>query len=247
MTGITQSPAPAGTARPLTSVHDRVLALADRWDAESQAVREQSVRDGLHPALAHGHREANLIADFAGQLRAAVELDAGDPGPAGEPASAAALLSLAAEFDRRAADFEDRWVMDTAETFREAAATARARAGAPQSGPDGVRAVAAGGSSGTEALSDAQDGPGEHRLRPSALAAWRVTRETAPLIAAWCLGSWGNGGTARVYVPSPGGPLTAPEGYWVIRYGTSSTGAGLFWAVPGELFESACASSEGGA
>jgi hypothetical protein len=98
----------------------------------------------------------------------------------------------------------------------------------------------------TESAGFEQDGPGEYRPCPSAFSAWRVTRESAKLIAAWCLGSWYDGDTVQVHVPVLGGTLTAAEGYWVIRYGTSSGGAGLFWAVPGDLFESAYASADGG-
>jgi len=110
--------------------------------------------------------------------------------------------------------------------------------GFEQDGPDGA--------SGELAAALAAPGPGEYRLRPSAFSAWRVTRETAKFIAGWCLGSWYYGAIVQVHVPVLGGWLTAPEGFWVIRYGTSSTGAGLYWAVPGELFESAYASADDG-
>ena len=56
----------------------RALALADQWERYSDAMRAQSVADGLHPALASAHREANLIRMLAADLRAA--LDAEVPG-----------------------------------------------------------------------------------------------------------------------------------------------------------------------
>ena len=62
----------------------RVLSLADQWDTEAQERREQSVRDGLHPALAAGHREANLLRQHAADLRAIAE-SAGQPAAIPEP------------------------------------------------------------------------------------------------------------------------------------------------------------------
>src|SRR6185312_6050530 len=126
--------------------------------------------------------------------------------------------------------------------FREAAAEARARAREVRTAPGSARAVAAGAGSRTGDPDATPDGPGEYRLSPSPLAAWRVTRESAKSIAAWCLGSWCDVPIVEVCVPLPGSTLTVPEGWWVIRYGTSAAGAGLFWAVPGDLFESAYAS-----
>jgi hypothetical protein len=61
---------------------ERALALAAQWEAESQGMREQSVREGLHPALASGHREASLLAKCAGDLRATI--GSSEPRPGGD-------------------------------------------------------------------------------------------------------------------------------------------------------------------
>jgi hypothetical protein len=48
---------------------ERIAALADQWEREAEEWRAQSVRDGLHPALASAHREANLLRQRAADLR----------------------------------------------------------------------------------------------------------------------------------------------------------------------------------
>jgi len=199
----------------------------------------------LHAASCPGCNSGAATTDLADAILAALPAD-GEGGTEGDSPSTA-LLSLAAEFDRLAANASGSLVRSgtlRGAAFREAAAEARARAGAPRSGPDGAGPVSPGTESGSGAYSAAQDGPGEYRLSPSPLAAWRVTRESGGAIADWWLGSWYDGEAVQVHAPIPDGPLTVPEGWWVIRYGTSAADAGLFWAVPGDLFESAYASAE---
>lgn len=85
----------AAGARPQTSIHDRIIELAATWEAESHTLRQQHVDEGLHPALASGDRDANLILDRASQLRAALELPADEPGPAVEPSREDAMAMIA--------------------------------------------------------------------------------------------------------------------------------------------------------
>jgi hypothetical protein len=66
------------------------------------------------------------------------------------------------------------------------------------------------------------------------LPVWKVTRETAVLAAAWCLGTR-EADPIRVHVPTEAGRVTAPEGWYVVRYGTRN-GAGLFWVLPPVLY-----------
>jgi hypothetical protein len=62
----------AGSDRLLAAV-DRVLLLAEVWDGDSAALREQFARD-VHPALASGHKEANALQQRAAEMRAAALL-----------------------------------------------------------------------------------------------------------------------------------------------------------------------------
>ena len=56
----------------LLAAVEAALALAGKWQQESDDMREQSVRDGLHPALAGAHREANRIRFLATELSRAI-------------------------------------------------------------------------------------------------------------------------------------------------------------------------------
>lgn len=55
---------------------ERLEALATQWEQASDDMRAQAVSDGLHPALARGHAEANALRERAAELRAVL---AGDP------------------------------------------------------------------------------------------------------------------------------------------------------------------------
>jgi hypothetical protein len=55
----------------LLAALDKVLKLADKWDADALAMREKFARE-VHPALAHGHKEANALNDLARELREAI-------------------------------------------------------------------------------------------------------------------------------------------------------------------------------
>jgi hypothetical protein len=50
---------------------DNLTALAETWEREARELREEFARD-VHPALAHGHKEANLLDRHAADLRAAL-------------------------------------------------------------------------------------------------------------------------------------------------------------------------------
>jgi hypothetical protein len=48
-----------------------VVALIGQFEREAEEMRAQAVQNGLHPALAGGHREANLLRQCAARLSAA--------------------------------------------------------------------------------------------------------------------------------------------------------------------------------
>jgi hypothetical protein len=57
----------------------KVTALAGEWDMRALEMREDSVAAGLHPALARGHKEANLTARCAAELRAVLREGVAEP------------------------------------------------------------------------------------------------------------------------------------------------------------------------
>ena len=47
--------------------------LPDNWEQHARELREGAVAEGLHPALVSAHREANVLAKCAAQLRRALD------------------------------------------------------------------------------------------------------------------------------------------------------------------------------
>lgn len=61
-----------------TSLRTLIKALVSEWETESDEMRAQSVKEGLHPALARHQKEANQLRERAAELRAMLGMTDGE-------------------------------------------------------------------------------------------------------------------------------------------------------------------------